>query len=369
MAGKDLSREEMDHIDRGAEIQLQIWKEQKQEILEKYYEWVIQENLWQKTVDEFLPKELQSAAESLKLVEPGKKLSRSEANHILRQMSVEGKKLVFIHINQKMMEEIIYSMYMPEWPIERWKNTYGKHRIIWPVVHMPLAEDLEPQRISAIAKLGGSKRPETAILFERIQSLEANLHRKLEQVQKQEELLAEVRAEKARIEERLSGAYDEIRKLRSQVQELKQGQKEVQLLPERKLEGLKGIIAEMREELKKRPSAQPVTQAILDEKEPIAVEDVKSALTDKVVGIIGGHRYEQTGKFPNVITASGDESSVEFENLLRKSEVLVVLTQHVSHSAMWAAKAYAIEYDKPILFTKHINIPIILKEVDFTDAP
>lgn len=49
--------------------------------------------------------------------------------------------------------------------------------------------------------------------------------------------------------------------------------------------------------------------------------------------------------------------------MIKISLIIVVLTQFVSHVAMWEAKAYAIQNDIPIHFTKGLNIQKILYEI------
>jgi len=49
--------------------------------------------------------------------------------------------------------------------------------------------------------------------------------------------------------------------------------------------------------------------------------------------------------------------------VIKISLIIVVLTQFVSHVAMWEAKAYAIQNDIPIHFIKGLNIQKILYEI------
>jgi|GEM_PF-5133719 Protein involved in chromosome segregation, interacts with SMC proteins len=362
LAGKTHTQEEIERIDRGAEIQLSLWREQRGQILNDYYEWVKREGFLHKVIDEFMKKEMQAALDKMGVLKSGKQLSRSEAVHVIRRMNSEGQRQVFCIISEVMIEDIIFAMYQTEWPVEQWRNTYGKHRIIWPVVHMPIVDDLEGLRISAIAKLGGTKRPETAILFERIRSLEDNLRRRAEQVRNQNDLLVELRAKQAGTEEKLSLAYAEIRRLKTENVELLQACK---IEPDRRVREFKGLIAEMRQELRRLQPKEEVVAVTLDETTP--TESVVSCvqqfdLSDKVIGIIGGLRQEQAENFANVITATGDEDPA-FVRILTSSDILVVLTQHVSHSSMWAAKEYAIENEKLIVYSRHINLPLILMEV------
>ena len=46
----------------------------------------------------------------------------------------------------------------------------------------------------------------------------------------------------------------------------------------------------------------------------------------------------------------------EFYQVLKESDMLIVLTEHISHAAMWEAKAYAVGEGKPIYFRRGVNI-------------
>lgn len=362
VSGMTHDEDEMDRLDRGAEIQWEIWRERKEQIISDFYDWVIGEGMWNKIVDEILPKEFNSAFTALEYIPDNKRLSRSETIQLLEGLSSDEKKAVFSIINGSMLDDMVWKMYLPEWPVEVWKKSYGKHRIIWPIIHMPLAADLEPMRISAIAKLGNRKNPETVALFERIRSLEENLHRRGEQINGLNEMLSSERAAKSALEEKLATTYREARTLKTKINEL---YVETQNATDHRLRDLKGLISEMKSELKRYQATETYETAVLIDDLPQTVREQLPSppvdISDKVIGIIGGMRKRQSEHFQNVITTSGDEEP-DFEQILSKSDILVVLTQHVSHSTMWAAREFAIEYEKIILFSRHIHIPLIIKE-------
>lgn len=49
--------------------------------------------------------------------------------------------------------------------------------------------------------------------------------------------------------------------------------------------------------------------------------------------------------------------------MLRQSDILVVLIDHISHMAMWTVKAYAIANDIPVFFEKSVNVGVILNNI------
>lgn len=84
------------------------------------------------------------------------------------------------------------------------------------------------------------------------------------------------------------------------------------------------------------------------------------------MAIIGGRRQEQAQKEYSctVLTHSGEHLDPEYYHILKKADIIIVLTQFVSHMAMWETKAYALENDVPIYFLKGLNIPRLLADVE-----
>jgi len=127
------------------------------------------------------------------------------------------------------------------------------------------------------------------------------------------------------------------------------------------------------DELKNRGVNQEVDKEQKDEYKEIPVleetntESVSNLneLMGKTVVIIGGQRQEQAQQnyVCNVLTHSGETLDPDFYQVLKQADIIVILTQFVSHLAMWKAKAYAIQNDIPIHFTKGLNIQKILYEI------
>lgn len=137
-----------------------------------------------------------------------------------------------------------------------------------------------------------------------------------------------------------------------------------------KIRSLKALIDEMREEIEvlsiDEEQVEPIClDALGDTNVPVKVERGTERLVGKTVGIIGGFSDEVRIRgqlICEVLTASGKVLD-EVKRLLTDSDIIVILTQHVSHGAMWFAKEFAVEHDKPIFFTRHENVRLILEEV------
>ncbi len=132
-----------------------------------------------------------------------------------------------------------------------------------------------------------------------------------------------------------------------------------------KIRDLKGLVAELKSELARRLPAEEQVEPTVLEEAPLAPparaekEPDLSVLEGKVVGILGGWRHEQAerGDYPCVVlTDSAEKMGPEFYQVLKESDMLIVLTEHISHAAMWEAKAYAVGEGKPIYFRRGVNI-------------
>lgn len=62
-----------------------------------------------------------------------------------------------------------------------------------------------------------------------------------------------------------------------------------------------------------------------------------------------------------ILTHPGFESDPRFYEVLKQSDVIIVLTQFISHRLMWEAKAHAIDHDKTIIYRKEMNIERLLQ--------
>lgn len=187
--------------------------------------------------------------------------------------------------------------------------------------------------------------------------------------------IEEFKTEKAQLQEKLSVVYEQIRKEREEKNIITRDPADIQ-----KIHELKSFIRELLDELKRKEElikelkpkeeaeTKPKEEIILDEldEENSSDETNLESLTGKTVAIIGGQRQEQAEQkeYPcNVLTHSGERIDNEFYNVVKNSDIIIILTQFISHAAMWEAKAYAVKENVPIYYRKGLNIPKLLKSI------
>lgn len=367
IGGITYSKEAVDLMDVGAKEQLAGWKENKKSLLDEYWLWLINNDCLNKAINQISQKEFETAFISTKV--PYKRfLYKQSGTETYRELNKEDQKLVFIAVSDSMITEIIWSMSAMDWPVEEWKKKYGKTRILWPVLFMPINNHLLGMRISANARLGGQLNADgDGLSSKRIIGLESTITRCNTQVAKLTDTLSQKNVEIAQLEVKLAEAYATNRQLTATLDRAKAELKSVKCAPSSKSESMKSLIREMRDQLKQYEKEEVLEGPVTLEEDRMGdvANDVAVGLSDAVkVGILGGWRREQTDKYPNILTSPGLEDSVGFDRLLRDSGVIVVLINHVSHQTMWSAKSFvAMEQNKPILYTSHLSIPIILDEV------
>lgn len=367
IGGITYSAESVALMDVGSKEQLASWKAHKNSLLEEYWLWLINNGLLNKAINEITQKEFNEAFQTTGV--PYKRYLYNESGaQVFRGFNEEEQKRVIISVSESMLTEMIWSMSAMEWPTEDWKKKYGKTRILWPVLFMPINEHLIGMRVSASARLGVNLNDDGSgpLSNKRIIALENTISRCNSQVAKLTDSLSQKNVEIAQLEAKLSETYATNRQLVTTLDKTKAELKTVKCAPSSKSESMKALIREMRDQLRQYEKEDVIEgPAKLEEDRNDQVsKDVAPELSDIKVGIIGGWRRERAEKYPNILTSPGLEDSVGFERVLRESEILVLLTSHVSHGSMWAMKSFvALEQNKPILYTTHLSIPIILDEV------
>ncbi|MDD2421488.1 MAG: hypothetical protein PHU78_05045 [Heliobacteriaceae bacterium] len=138
-----------------------------------------------------------------------------------------------------------------------------------------------------------------------------------------------------------------------------------------KIRDLKALNRELRSQIKELQPAPP-PPAVLQEVATAgsrlpATSDREVALTTLhglTVGIFGGVRNNPADPktYPCRLLCS-DARKPEWARMLNRCDVLVILTQHISHTAMWLIKEHAITEEKPVFFSRHIHLPTILQTV------
>jgi tetratricopeptide (TPR) repeat protein len=250
------------------------------------------------------------------------------------------------------------------WNIKFHKMQVGKVLLEQGILTFPLIEELEWMRIEALNELGLSNNIQMKVIIDRVNTLEKKLQEKQQSVDSLTKQIKDIQQRETKLKQTID-------KLTSENKSLKEMPSTAEHFKSQrgKIMQFKAMIGEMQEFIKSLPQESIEQPVNFDEQDIITPEkdeifNVDDILSTKVVGIIGGFSDQLKLYKPNtcgIITATGRNLD-DVKQLVDKSDVIVVLTQHVSHAAMWSAKESAIDCDKPIVFSKHENISIILND-------
>lgn len=260
------------------------------------------------------------------------------------------------------------------WAPEKDVKAFGRNRVRYVVLNFPLDENLEGQRTKYIGSIVRKEKGDNAFLFRRISQLTSELERSYKKNTEYYHQNERLKAKIANLENKLHELKVELRKERENKQIVKRDPKDV-----RKIHQLKSFVTELMEELKEKERIIDDHQLVEEEHEatPVVIEEPKEEkdvgvdidkLRGKIIGIIGGKRDGKIVRRDingiSMITHAGSfPLDHEYERVLKTSDVIVVLTQAVSHRAMWEAKAHAITENKPICYSRVSNLERILKQV------
>lgn len=130
------------------------------------------------------------------------------------------------------------------WPIEEYVRVYGRERITWLLLNLPLPEELERYRTEKLAAVIPKKSSgPQAVLWERIKQLGDELTRQRCRAENLAKQLFEEHAEKARLSEELHVLRKEIEQLKNNSQSATRNIDDVL-----RIKRLKTLISELREE-------------------------------------------------------------------------------------------------------------------------
>lgn len=245
---------------------------------------------------------------------------------------------------------------------------FGKLRVRYMVLYFPIDEALDSLRTKWIGTIVKQDRGDNEFLFRRIFDLTDELERTRARLNRLIHQVDELKLEKTRLEQKLNESYKTIRDLKENRQVVHRDPKDVS-----KIRELKSLVNELLRELERQerkikelePQAPKKEPEVLEEASAVAQEEEVnlSVLRDKTVGILGGVRKREIeGGYPcMILTHPGFESDPRFYEVLKQSDVIIVLTQFISHRLMWEAKAHAIDHDKTIIYRKEMNIERLLQ--------
>jgi len=356
--------EEEAEYNRGLAKVKECYQEKSEEFWTNYCSFALEK--WQSLLKDLADKEFAYAYNQLELPLPSSSSVISVAawrKDTEKRIKTDEQKLSFWRsANNYIVEEEFVWAPIGQWPMEEWIKIYGRERVTYLTLNIPLPEELEPWRTKALAKVIKKRTGETGVLFERIGQLGRDLDKQRNRSLELSRQLSEARQDNAVL-------TDQVGKLRQQNVTLRNSPAEVVRDPgdTRKIKSLKGLVVELRDEVERLAGLLPaevtipnISDTIEETKEEIQEPTID--LSGKTVLIVGWPK-ESVEAGCLVLWHDGDGVNVKLQSLTREADIFVVLTRFISHQAMWWLKEEAIEQDKPIIFVRETNIERILEIV------
>lgn len=209
------SAEEQAEYDRGLEKVPDVWTEGKAKFWQGYCQWAMED--WRKAVAELEGSEMAAGFQAVGIpLLPGS-ASVAAWRKSVREMEEAKRSLFWQVANTEMVEKDILWVFPDHWDMEQFIRRYGRERIRYVMLHVPLPEELEKWRTEAIAKLVKKKQSgDAGVLFARIGQLGKELERQRRRSEHLSQQLREERQKRAELEGKLSD-------LRRQLEASKEG--------------------------------------------------------------------------------------------------------------------------------------------------
>jgi hypothetical protein len=294
---------------------------------------------------------------------------KKEIKSLAQDESEEIKKyLFFLIVDYFVQLKLIPQIHYLKWDAQKFEKMIGESLLTYLLVSFPLTGYFSFLKDEAILRLTnkGHFQKELRHLLEKTQkelAMATATNSKIQQtVEAQKRTIADLenkneklRLQSSRLEEQLNETSDELLIAR-QAQKIKE---------------LKGLVNELQTEVKdlrERVGEQEKEEVVREEEVILqSSEEVTdfSLLSGKTVGIFGDIQGYETDEeaYPCKILSCESLKNPNAVSILRESDFLVVLTQHISHSCMWSIKEFANATELPVIYSRHTNVWIILKQI------
>ncbi|MFN7252841.1 MAG: hypothetical protein ACK4M9_19030 [Anaerobacillus sp.] len=295
---------------------------------------------------------------------------KKEIKSLAQEESEEIKKyLFFLIVDYFVQLKLIPQIHYLKWDAQKFEKMIGESLLTYLLVSFPLTGYFSFLKDEAILRLTnkGHFQKELRHLLEKTQkelAMATATNSKIQQtVEAQKRTIADLenkneklRQQNSRLEEQLNATGDELLIAR-QAQKIKE---------------LKGLVNELQEEvrdLRERVGEQEEEEVVKEDE--VILQSSEGVVTDfsplsgKTVGIFGDIQGYETEEevYPCKILSCESMKNPNAVSILRESDFLVVLTQHISHSCMWSIKEFANEAELPVIYSRHTNVAIILKQI------
>ncbi|QNB45446.1 DUF2325 domain-containing protein [Thermanaerosceptrum fracticalcis] len=362
--GNVMSKEEQAEYERGLAKIKDHFKEHEKEFWQNYCTFAVEK--WQVVLKEINEKEYLEAYRTL-----GVPLQPSTANlHAWRRdaekrfQSKTEKEIFWRAANQYIIHHEFLWTPTDSWPMDDFIRLYGRERVTYLTLHIPLPEELEKYRTIKLSQIIKKRTGETGVLFERIGQLGRELEKHKKRAGQLGQTVLELRKEINKLQEELAQTKRELARKPVVVDR--------QAEDARKIKEFKGLIRELREEIERLRNKLPQEekehsfeedQMENKQQETAQPETDLSVLAGKTVLIVGWPNEETKGENCKIFWHDGDKVDIKLQALLKEADILVFLTRFGSHAAMWWLKEQAIEENKPIYFVKSRNVQRILQDI------
>ncbi|MGB9886505.1 MAG: DUF2325 domain-containing protein [Moorellales bacterium] len=359
------SPEEAAEYERGLARMEEHFRLHEEEFWRAYSDWALAR--WDRVLKEVAVEEWRAARAEVGLAprvqgEPSAAAFRRDARE--RFGSDPERRRLWRVLNRFLVEQEFVWTPIEQWPVERWVRLYGRERVTWITLHIPLPEELERWRTEKLAELV-PRKPEgpQAELWERIGQLGREVERWRRRAEELSRQLAAERAGRARLEEELAAE-------RARVRELSARPPQVERDPEdaRRIARLKALVRELRAEVRRLAALVPGGEVLPEppgEESPPAPppevgpppEDVLAGRTVAVFGRLG----EPLEGPVRMLWHEGEKADASLDSLVAEADVLVVLTRRVSHEVMWAVKEAAADRGVPVVYLRETGTESVLR--------
>ena len=356
-----ISPEDQSEYDRGLEKKDDCYQEHEKTFWAKYCDYALSK--WPQILRELTTKEFVAAYQALGLpMLPGHASTTAWRKDTERRIAGDTRQLFWHLVNQYLVEEEFIWTPIDTWPMDIWIREYGRERVTYLTLHVPLPEELERWRTKALGKVVKKKSGESGVLFERIGQLGRDLDKQRNRSVELSRLLADARQENAALSEQVGRLKREIKELKGRPAAVARDPEDV-----RKIQSLKGLVAELRTEVERLAGLLPEPEEIQEEPETVSAPPQEildlSVLAGKTILAVGWPRETMEIEGCRVIWYHGDGVDADLQTLARQADVYVVLTRYCSHAAMWWLKEAAIDRDLPAVFVRETNTERILEIV------
>jgi hypothetical protein len=345
------TEEEQAEIDRG----FQKWDAYLQEHEERFWELYISFALehWSTLHAEVSKQEYEDAYTKFGIPLLGPKatvsLYRKDYAPIL---SDEGKKGSFWRAANTRLYKHFADRGIEAWDVKKDIQLFGRERVRFFVLNLPIPEELESLRSHCIGELVKKENSDQAFLYRRIEQLSDRLEKANRRADRYQNEVGDLQG-------KLAAAYREIDCLKDVRVEVRQETGQSQ-----KIERLKELITELKDvnktllsRLPAKDIREPASQMV-EESAPPAVEPLDPArLVGKTVAFFGGWRRQIDKDYScTIIFHDGRRHDPDFYAALRLADAYVIWTEFISHESMWEIKEWAAERDVPVAYLRGGNV-------------